>query len=431
MTNVLKKEKFLCCRFIGLVLLVMLYPKFSSAKQNGSVVSGSVLAKLFSDYDQVVRPGYGGDAIEIFADLYVESFGNIQEVNMEFKVFGYLRQQWKDGRLSGKLNKTLTIKGETIGRMWLPDPFCYNARDSNLMQPDSEVHSKVSIDVHGNVHYTKGVTFLASCEMDLRHFPFDSQECFLKIGSYAYSTEDIIYKWKYQEVEVEAKSMAQFDYCSASLSSSFDMYKTGNFSTITVAYYFKRRMGYYLIQVYFPDICVVALSWIVFWMDKNDMGNRMALGITTILTIMFLLGSLNGTLPRVSYPKALDWYLLVSFSFAFLSLVECMIVFVVWLSSNKRKAKKEKEDSSNSKSPSTVKVTFHGGKHDTRIDDKESHVCLPNIDGIVKEDTSFLGHEKSPKLYDAADLIDKFSRALFPMVFLIFNIGYWCYYSLA
>ena len=118
------------------------------------------------------------------------------------------------------------------------------------------------------------------------------------------------------------------------------LFLLGNFSTITVTYYFKRRMGYYLIQVYFPDICVVALSWIVFWMDKNDMGNRMALGITTILTIMFLLGSLNGTLPRVSYPKALDWYLLVSFSFAFLSLVECMIVFVVWLSSNKRKAKK-------------------------------------------------------------------------------------------
>ena len=120
----------------------------------------------------------------------------------------------------------------------------------------------------------------------------------------------------------------------------FLFFFSGNFSTITVKYFFKRRMGYYLIQVYFPDFCVVALSWIVFWMDKNDMGNRMALGITTILTIMFLLGSLNGTMPRVSYPKALDWYLLVSFAFAFLSLVECMIVFVVWLSSNKRKAKK-------------------------------------------------------------------------------------------
>ena len=64
-------------------------------------------------------------------------------------------------------------------------------------------------------------------------------------------------------------------------------------------------------------------------MDKDDVGNRMALGITTILTIMFLLGSLNGNLPKVSYPKALDWYLLVSFSFVFLSLIECLIVFLV------------------------------------------------------------------------------------------------------
>jgi len=64
-------------------------------------------------------------------------------------------------------------------------------------------------------------------------------------------------------------------------------------------------------------------------MDKDDIGNRMALGITTILTIMFLLGSLNGNLPKVSYPKALDWYLLVSFSFVFFSLIEGMIVFLV------------------------------------------------------------------------------------------------------
>ena len=112
------------------------------------------------------------------------------------------------------------------------------------------------------------------------------------------------------------------------------LFLLGNFSTITVTFSFKRRIGYYLIQVYFPDMFVVALSWIVFWMDKDDMGNRMALGITTILTIMFLLGSLNGTLPKVSYPKALDWYLLMSFAFVFLSLVECMIVFCLNLSAN-------------------------------------------------------------------------------------------------
>ena len=101
------------------------------------------------------------------------------------------------------------------------------------------------------------------------------------------------------------------------------------FSTVTASFYFDRRIGYFLIQVYFPDIFVVILSWIVFWMEVDDIGNRMALGITTILTIMFLLGSLNGNLPKVSYPKALDWYLLVSFIFVFLSLIEAIIVFII------------------------------------------------------------------------------------------------------
>ena len=118
----------------------------------------------------------------------------------------------------------------------------------------------------------------------------------------------------------------------------FFWFSAGNYSIVTVTFFFKRRIGYYLIQVYLPDIFVVALSWIVFWMDKEDMGNRMALGITTILTIMFLLGSLNGNLPKVSYPKALDWYLLVSFSFVFMSLMECTIVFILNL-----KAKTDKE----------------------------------------------------------------------------------------
>ena len=61
------------------------------------------------------------------------------------------------------------------------------------------------------------------------------------------------------------------------------------------------------------------------------MGDRMALGITSNLTIMFLLGFLNGTMPRVSYTKVLDRYLLLSFTFVFLLLIKCMIVFILYV----------------------------------------------------------------------------------------------------
>mgnify|MGYP002260010014 CR=1 FL=1 len=74
-------------------------------------------------------------------------------------------------------------------------------------------------------------------------------------------------------------------------------------------------------------------------MEIEDIGNRMSLGITCILTIMFLLGSLNGNLPKVSYPKALDWYLLMSFAFVFLALMEAVVVYVLNFSAMKDKEK--------------------------------------------------------------------------------------------
>ena len=73
----------------------------------------------------------------------------------------------------------------------------------------------------------------------------------------------------------------------------------GNFTALTVTFPFKRRMGYYIIQVYIPCVFLVMLSWIVFWMRPDDSASRLTVGITTILTIVFLLGYTNGMLPKV------------------------------------------------------------------------------------------------------------------------------------
>lgn len=73
----------------------------------------------------------------------------------------------------------------------------------------------------------------------------------------------------------------------------------GNYTVLTVTFPFKRRMGYYIIQVYIPCVFLVMLSWIVFWMRPDDSASRLTVGITTILTIVFLLGYTNGMLPKV------------------------------------------------------------------------------------------------------------------------------------
>jgi len=409
----------------------------------GIVVSGSdLLTNFFAGYDNAVRPDFDkGKPLVISADLYVEAFGNIKEANMEYLVYGYFRQRWKDSRLAGRLNFSLTLKGAEIENIWLPDPYCYNARESNMMMQDTQLHSRISVDPSGDVLYSKGLTLLASCNMDLRNFPLDSQSCCLKFGSYGYTTNDIIYEWGPSGVVVGNNEMAQFEYKSNNISSSIEEFSVGNFSTISVKFLFERRVGYYLIQVYLPDIFVVALSWIVFWMDKTEMGDRMALGITTILTIMFLLGSLNGTMPRVSYPKALDWYLLVSFTFVFLSLIECMIVFILTLKSNKDHERHERTKRKLIAIPlsrlENRKVT--SPPNETKCNGIKKLEINGNLKRNYTTETTSSQSPVHPSPGDltcvsyrgtAADSVDKTSRVLFPVLFIIYNIVYWAVYAL-
>jgi uncharacterized membrane protein (DUF4010 family) len=46
-----------------------------------------------------------------------------------------------------------------------------------------------------------------------------------------------------------------------------------------------------------------------------------------VLSIVFLLGSSNSSLPHLSYAKASDLFMIVSFGFIFMALLQTMLVY--------------------------------------------------------------------------------------------------------
>lgn len=104
------------------------------------------------------------------------------------------------------------------------------------------------------------------------------------------------------------------------------LFSLESFSGLTVTIHFQRRTMYYIFQMYIPCVCIVALSWVSFWIDPEAIPARVGLSITTVLTISYMLGSVNSNLPRVSYLKAIDYFLLMSFGFIFFTLVEYVFV---------------------------------------------------------------------------------------------------------
>lgn len=99
------------------------------------------------------------------------------------------------------------------------------------------------------------------------------------------------------------------------------MFHTGNYSRLACEIQFVRSMGYYLIQIYIPSGLIVIISWVSFWLNRNATPARVALGVTTVLTMTTLMSSTNAALPKISYVKSIDVYLGTCFVMVFASLL--------------------------------------------------------------------------------------------------------------
>ena len=96
-----------------------------------------------------------------------------------------------------------------------------------------------------------------------------------------------------------------------------------------IRFVLRRDIGYFLIQVYMPSILIVILSWVAFWINIDAIPARVSLGLLTVLTMTTQSTGARGSLPRVSYIKAIDVWMSMCLIFVFVSLLEFAVVNVI------------------------------------------------------------------------------------------------------
>ncbi|XP_055701418.1 gamma-aminobutyric acid receptor subunit beta isoform X7 [Phlebotomus papatasi] len=293
----------------------------------GDVNISAILDSFSVSYDKRVRPNYGGPPVEVGVTMYVLSISSLSEVKMDFTLDFYFRQFWTDPRLAYRKRpgvETLSVGSEFIKNIWVPDTFFVNEKQSYFHIATT---SNEFIRIHHSGSITRSIrlTITASCPMNLQYFPMDRQLCHIEIESFGYTMRDIRYFWRDGLNSVGMSSeveLPQFRVLGHRQRATEINLTTGNYSRLACEIQFVRSMGYYLIQIYIPSGLIVIISWVSFWLNRNATPARVALGVTTVLTMTTLMSSTNAALPKISYVKSIDVYLGTCFVMVFASLLE-------------------------------------------------------------------------------------------------------------
>ncbi|XP_076467634.1 gamma-aminobutyric acid receptor subunit beta-like [Babylonia areolata] len=304
--------------------------------------------RLLKNYDIRLRPSFGHDPLEIGIEVILASFDSISEVNMDYTITMYLNQYWRDERLqfSEQDNESLTLTGDFAERIWVPDTFLANDK-SSFLHDVTEKNKMVRLFGNGSLVYGMRFTTTLACMMDLHNYPLDHQQCTVEIESYGYTMDDIVLYWLNDRgavTGVEDVSLPQFSVSDYETLNKIEQLLTGDYQRLSLNFKLQRNIGYFIFQTYLPSILIVMLSWVSFWINHEATSARVALGITTVLTMTTISNGVRSSLPRISYVKAIDIYLVMCFVFVFAALLEYAAVnYTYWGARAKRKAKKLKE----------------------------------------------------------------------------------------
>lgn len=177
--------------------------------------------------------------------------------------------------------------------------------------------------------------------MNFRKFPFDQQKCKSTVGNWKMNSSEVKLQWESSEPFVlgSDKILTEYLIVDTSLKESEIAANTadyqygdfvGNYSVLSFQITFKRHVGYYLLEYYFPSILIIATSWVSFWLQADQTPARTTLGVTSMLTFITLSTSQTRALPKVSYIKVSEIWFIAGTLFIFASLVEFAFSNLVW-----------------------------------------------------------------------------------------------------
>uniref|UniRef100_A0A1I7T660 Neur_chan_LBD domain-containing protein n=1 Tax=Caenorhabditis tropicalis TaxID=1561998 RepID=A0A1I7T660_9PELO len=349
------------------------------------------------------------DGVHVQVEFWVQAITSINEITNDFEV---LERLWTPNScfINSKFAEIHDSPFKNVFLMIYPNGTVW----VNYVRIET-----IFIGVHTLVF--QRVNVKGPCDLSLELFPLDIQECHLIYESFNYNNQEVRMRWNEKSPEPVSVTnkirLPDFELIKIEPTRVSAPYPAGMWDELHVKLVFERRYIWYFMQAYLPTYLTIFISWISFSLGTKAMPARTMLGVNALLAMIFQFGNIMRNLPRVSYVKAIDVWMLVSMTFIFLSLLELAIVGY----------KTKNEEGAKKKCPHK-KLIDNFEASPAGLCRYEKRFMLP----VERRSARWGGIMRFQIFQDfwnwSPEKIDRVSAILFPACFAIFNIVYWSYY---
>ncbi|ELT97538.1 hypothetical protein CAPTEDRAFT_176086 [Capitella teleta] len=260
-----------------------------------------LVTNLMKNYNKWIRPVLAhNDSLNVKFGLSILGIEDLDETSQVLTLHAWLRMSWMDLQLAwspkdyaGVLSLRLPIT-----EIWSPDIHLYNSLDGDFSYSYDALPVVYST---GMVMWIPQLRLRNRCSMDLSNFPFDTQKCTLRFGSWTYDQSKLnltafneynnldlgVFK-EHSEFELvhaqHVRSVRKYDCCP-------ELYPDIEFNLEL-----KRRSAYSTHLYLAPAIVVCLLTPFIFILPHGT-GDKMMFGVGLILGHILLFNQLEQFIP--------------------------------------------------------------------------------------------------------------------------------------
>uniref|UniRef100_A0A3Q1CF19 Cholinergic receptor nicotinic alpha 1 subunit n=1 Tax=Amphiprion ocellaris TaxID=80972 RepID=A0A3Q1CF19_AMPOC len=274
---------------------------------------------LFTGYNKVVRP------VNHFSEAVVVTVG-LQLIQLISVV---RRSQWIDVNLKWNPDEYGGIRKIRVPStdIWKPDLVLYNNADGDF----AIIHeTKVLLEHTGMITWNPPAIFKSYCEIIVLHFPFDLQNCSMKLGTWTYDGLLVVINPDSDRPDLsnfmESGEWVLKDYRSWKHWVYYTCCPDTPYLDITYHFLMLRLPLYFIVNVIIPCMLFSFLTGLVFYLP-TDSGEKMTLSISVLLSLTVFLLVIVELIPSTSSAVPLiGKYMLFTMVFVIASIIITVIV---------------------------------------------------------------------------------------------------------